>query len=131
LTVRLSLGERRWFIRAFRWRWNLMQSANADDDLVLEFYCKTPTSTDNDDCPAIHRTDRGSWAVQGERREGPRVRAQLRAPKDTEGAVEIPDDLADLFARRLVKERYGVDISAEAERVDRPGPHEAEAGTAR
>jgi len=91
------------------------------DDVVLSFYCKTPGSNDEFECPAFHRTDRGTWMAQGERREGPRVRSQLRAPKESEGAVELPDDLADLFARLYVKERYGIDLGPAAERTGPQG----------
>ena len=99
-----------------------MKPPAAGDDVMLSFYCKTPGSNDDLDCPAFHKTDRGTWMVQGERREDPNVRAQLRAPKESEGAVEIPDDLADLFARLYVKEHYGVDLGPAAERTRPQSP---------
>lgn len=103
-----------------------MKPSTDDEEIVLSFYCKTTGSFDEKDCPAFHRTDRGTWMVQGERHDGPRVRSQLRAPKKTEGAVEIPDDLADLFARMYVKERYGVDLGGAAERADPRLPYAPE-----
>ncbi|KAB2344912.1 hypothetical protein F8566_30445 [Actinomadura rudentiformis] len=104
-----------------------MQHSFDHEGVVLSFYCKTPSSNIQDDCPAFHRTDRGSWAVQGERREENEVRVQLRAPKETEGCVEIPDDLADLFVRMYAKEKYGVDLGAAPERADSRRPDEPEA----
>jgi hypothetical protein len=107
-----------------------MQPSIDATGIMLSFYCKTPGSNIQEDCPAFHKTDRGTWAVQGERRDEPRVRAQLRAPKESEGCVEIPDDLADLFVRMYVRERYGIDLDPASGRADRERSDQPEVGAA-
>jgi hypothetical protein len=86
-----------------------MQTRRVDDDLTMSFFCKSPGSKGEDDCPSFYRTDRGSWVVQGDRR-GEEVAVQLRALKDHETFLEIPDALADRFVRMYAKECYGVDL---------------------
>ncbi|MEV0612853.1 hypothetical protein AB0I81_05970 [Nonomuraea sp. NPDC050404] len=90
-----------------------MQDNSSRGDLSLTFYCKDPDSKDVEDCPSFYRTSEGSWMVQG-LRHGERVAVQLRALKDDETFVEIPDALAERFVRMYAKERYGVDLSPEA-----------------
>jgi hypothetical protein len=107
-----------------------MQPPNEDDKIMLSFYCKDPNSGDNLDCAAFYKTDQGTWAAQGNRRDEPRVRAQLRGLKPWEAAVELPDELVELLAIKLVKERYGIDLGLRAQQA-RPGlPRPPEAGAA-
>jgi hypothetical protein len=47
---------------------------------------------------------------QGELRDDPHVRSQLRKPSPTEVGVEVGDDLVDMFVRAYAKEKYGVDL---------------------
>ncbi|MGH3942319.1 MAG: hypothetical protein ACRDTG_27605 [Pseudonocardiaceae bacterium] len=90
-----------------------MQSADAGDDLLATFYCKDPDSVDTDDCAAFYHTDRRTWIVQGKRR-GAKVAAQLQALGDGETFSEISEQLVELFVRRYVKERYGIDLGSTA-----------------
>jgi hypothetical protein len=108
----------------------MLQPPDDDDRIMLSFFCKDPESADNLDCPAFYRTDRGTWAVQGGRRDEKHVRAQLRGLKDWEGAVEIPDALAELFVIEFVKERYGIALGGRAEHADSQLPRPPEAGAA-
>jgi hypothetical protein len=86
-----------------------MQTPRVNDDLTVSFFCKSPDSKGDDDCPSFYRTDRASWIVQGDRR-GEDVAVQLQALKEHETFLEIPDGLADRFVRMYVKERYGIDL---------------------
>lgn len=81
-----------------------------DDDLRVTFFCKDPESKLLDDCASFYQTDRGSWIVQGQRC-GPQVAAQLRALRDDETFVEIPEALVELFVERYLKGRDGTDLS--------------------
>lgn len=87
-----------------------MQGSGADRPITVTFFCKDPDSKDEEDCPSFYRSNRGSWMVQG-LRHGEDVAVQLRALKDDESFVEIPEALAERFVRMYVKERYGVDLS--------------------
>jgi hypothetical protein len=81
-----------------------------DDPIMLSYYCG-PESETAETCPAVHRiTNRGAWLWQGELRDDPHVRSQLRKPSPTEVGVEVGDDLVDMFVRAYAKEKYGVDL---------------------
>jgi len=49
--------------------------------------------------PAVYRTDRGSWVVQGWAVTDPGALAQMDIP-DGETAVEIPDRMLQFFTRQ-------------------------------
>lgn len=85
------------------------QLPSQDDDLTATFYCKDPESHGADDCETFYTTDRGSWLVQGKRR-GPQVAAQLAGLAEDETFLEISGRTVDAFARKYVKEHYGVDL---------------------
>jgi hypothetical protein len=87
----------------------------------LSFYVKDPDSFQGQDCPTFYRTDRGTWVVQGDRRDESEVVAQAQGFKAREGLLELPGDLVDLFARMYVKEKYGVDLSSRTPKDDQPG----------
>ena len=86
-----------------------MQSFYDDDQILLTLYCKDPSSGSGPDCPAFYKTTRGDWTAQGERTDE-EVTSQLIALKPSETSVMLPDALVDLFCRRYVREKYGVDI---------------------
>jgi hypothetical protein len=86
-----------------------MEKLPSDSDLIITFYCKDPDSNFQNDCATFYRTERQSWVVQGDKM-GPEVAPKLTALADHETYLEIPDALADRFARMYVKERYGVDL---------------------
>lgn len=94
-----------------------MRSLDKGDDLRLSFYCKDPESQAADDCDAFYRSDRSSWVVQGKRR-GEAVATQLRALADDETFIEISEPTVDLFVRKYVEERYGVDLGETTPRTD-------------
>ncbi len=85
------------------------QLPSQDDSLTATFYCKDPESHGADDCETFYKTDRDSWLVQGKRR-GPQVAAQLVGLAEDETFLEVSDRTVDAFARKYVKERYGVDL---------------------
>ncbi|WP_109505304.1 hypothetical protein [Nocardioides speluncae] len=85
------------------------QLPSQDDNLTATFYCKDPDSEGFDDCETFYTTDRDSWLVQGKRR-GPAVAEQLVGLADDETFVEISGRTAAAFARKYVKEHYGVDL---------------------
>ncbi|MEU1733427.1 hypothetical protein [Streptosporangium sp. NPDC020145] len=87
-----------------------MQGSGAAKPITVTFFCKDPDSKDEEDCPSLYRTNRGSWVVQG-LRHGEDVAVQLRALKDDESFVEISEALVERFVRMYVKEHYGVDLS--------------------
>ncbi|GAA4198809.1 hypothetical protein GCM10022252_49830 [Streptosporangium oxazolinicum] len=86
-----------------------MGKLHGDDDLAVTFYCKDPNSNFQNDCATFYRTNRGSWVVQGDSM-APEVAPKLTALADHETYLEIPDALANRFARMYVRERYGVDL---------------------
>jgi hypothetical protein len=86
-----------------------MELPGDDDEIMLSYYCGSESET-HTTCPAVHRTHRGTWLWQGELRDDPHTRSQLRKPSPTEAGVEVGDDLADMFVRAYAKERYGVDL---------------------
>lgn len=85
------------------------QPQSQDDNLTATFYCKDPESSTSDDCETFYKTDRASWLVQGKRR-GPQVAEQLVGLADDETFLEVSERTVDSFARKYVKERYGVDL---------------------
>ncbi|WP_327089558.1 hypothetical protein OIE66_02740 [Nonomuraea sp. NBC_01738] len=87
-----------------------MQTSRPADDLRLAFYCTDPDSVPGEDCATFYRTNRGTWIVQGDRRDEPHVVAQLVALKPSETSVEIPEPLVELLVRSYAKERYGIDL---------------------
>lgn len=87
-----------------------MQTSKPADSLRLTFYCKDPASVPGEDCATFYRTSEGTWIVQGDRREEPRVVRQLVALKPSESSVEVPGPLIDLFVRIYAKEHYGIDL---------------------
>ncbi|MBB5083170.1 hypothetical protein HNR40_008673 [Nonomuraea endophytica] len=87
-----------------------MQTSNPADGLHLAFYCTDPDSVPGEDCATFYQTNRGTWIVQGDRREEPDVVTQLVALKPSESSVEVPGPLVDLLVRRYAKERYGIDL---------------------
>ncbi|GAA4235996.1 hypothetical protein GCM10022254_44540 [Actinomadura meridiana] len=89
--------------------WNFVEPSRDADAMMLSFYCG-PDSNTKETCPAVHRTDRGTWLWQGEVRDDPHTRSQLRKPSPTEAGVEVGDDLVDMFVRAYAKEKYGVDL---------------------
>lgn len=87
----------------------MQQPTSQDDNLTVTFYCKDPESQGDVECETFYQTDRDSWLVQGKTR-GPKVAAQLIGLAEDETFLEISDRTVDVFARRYVKERYGVDL---------------------
>ncbi len=87
-----------------------MKSVDGDEPTTLTFYCKSPGSYPNPDCPSFYRVEEGGWMGQGEARESEQIRAQIQNLKPAEGYLWFPDNLMDEFVRRYAKERYGVDL---------------------
>ncbi|WP_189171303.1 hypothetical protein [Pilimelia anulata] len=63
--------------------------------MELTYVGKDPGSG-NDNCPALYRTDRDSYIVQGWRVTDPAALAELAIP-DHETCVEIPARMLPLF----------------------------------
>jgi hypothetical protein len=55
------------------------------------------------DCPAIYRTDRGTFVVQGNRVKATEV-SQLHVPEH-EVLTEIPEELVQSLASRIANDR--------------------------
>ncbi len=91
--------------------------------LTLTFIVKDSDSWGGDeDCASFYRTSRGSFVVQGDRREEPEVVAQARSfDPGREGLLEVPETLVDPFVRIYVREVYGIDLGEPAQGVDRSG----------
>ncbi|POM24671.1 hypothetical protein BTM25_33050 [Actinomadura rubteroloni] len=87
-----------------------MQSSHDDPRILLTFFCKSPDSYPNPDCPSFYRSSDGGWYGQGEVRDEPGVRDQIQNMKPHEGYLWFPDKLMDEFVRQFAKERYGVDL---------------------
>jgi hypothetical protein len=87
-----------------------MQTPHAHDDLRLTFFCTDPASVPGEDCATFYQTNRGTWVVQGDRREEAEVMTQLVALKESETSVEVPGPLVELLVHKYVKERYGIDL---------------------
>lgn len=87
-----------------------MELPSEAEPILLSFYCGGEDSDGLGNCPAVHRTNRGTWMWQGELRDDPHTRAQLYMPSPTEVGVEVGDAVVDAFARAYVKEKYGVDL---------------------
>ncbi|GAA2640641.1 hypothetical protein SMC26_44650 [Actinomadura fulvescens] len=81
------------------------------DDLTATFYSKDPESQGDVECDGFYATDRDSWIVQGKKR-GPKVAAQLVALADDETFLEISGPTAEVFVRKYVRERYGIDLGS-------------------
>lgn len=68
------------------------------DTARVTFIRKTTLSGDTN-CPALYRTDRGTFLVQGTRVLDPAVLAQIRDGRTGETVVEVPADvLAEVAA---------------------------------
>ncbi|MFI6595039.1 hypothetical protein ACIBHX_02255 [Nonomuraea sp. NPDC050536] len=61
----------------------------------LEFLGKTGNSNEGS-CPALYRTDRGTFVVQGKRVTDPDAILDVRDLADDELIVEVPADVLDL-----------------------------------
>lgn len=48
-------------------------------------------------CPALYRTDRGTYVVQGKVIIDPQALADVRDLANDEGIVEVPADVLDLY----------------------------------
>ncbi len=90
-----------------------MQSVDDDGSMVVTFYCKRPDSTAGKDCASFYQTNRDSWIVQGDRR-GEHVAEQLQGLKPSETFLEVPESLVELFVRKYVEERYGINLGGAA-----------------
>ncbi|WP_143685821.1 MULTISPECIES: hypothetical protein [unclassified Streptomyces] len=73
------------------------------------FFCTDPNSQGGVECETFHETDRDSWIVQLKKR-GPRVRDQLIALADDETFGEMSGRTMDVFVRKYVRERCGIDL---------------------
>ncbi len=62
--------------------------------MKLEFMHKTRLSNSGD-CPALYRTDRGTYVVQGWRVTDPQALSMVRDLAEGETVVEIPADVLD------------------------------------
>ncbi|MEU4331341.1 hypothetical protein AB0F67_36200 [Nonomuraea dietziae] len=65
----------------------------------LQFLGKTGNSGSGD-CPALYRTDRGTYVVQGKIVTDPDALADVRDLADDETVVEVPADVLALAAER-------------------------------
>lgn len=52
-----------------------------------------------DDCPALYRTDRGTWVVQGWNVTDPDAIADLRQLAPNETVVEVPESVLEHYIR--------------------------------
>ncbi len=96
-----------------------MKTPDGVQPLALTFICKDGSSVGDKECPAFYGTNRGSFVVQGDRREEPEVIGQARAfVPEREGLLEIPGTLVDPFVRIYVREQYGIDLGEPQERAD-------------
>ncbi|MEV6864425.1 hypothetical protein AB0M44_25880 [Streptosporangium subroseum] len=80
-----------------------------DNDLTVTFFCKDPDSQGDVECDTFYSTDHDSWIVQGKRR-GSKVAAQLVALAEDETFLELSGSTAEIFVRKYVKERHGIDL---------------------
>jgi hypothetical protein len=87
-----------------------MEHPHRDDDLAVTLFSKDPSSQGAAECDSFYATSRGSWGVQG-KRHGPKVMSQLTGLADDETFVEVSGPTVDVFVRRYVKERYGIDLA--------------------
>lgn len=62
----------------------------------LTFIGKTGTSNEGS-CPALYRTDRGTYVVQGKVIIDPQALADVRDLAHDKGIVEVPVDVLDLY----------------------------------
>jgi hypothetical protein len=76
-------------------------------------------------CETFYTTDRNTWMVQGKQR-GEGVAAQLVGLAHDETFCEVSDPTMDLFVRKYVKERYGVDLSSAARGTGQQRSHHPE-----
>jgi hypothetical protein len=88
---------------------NMRQHSSDGDDLTATFFCTDPNSQGGVECETFYETDRGSWIVQLKKR-GPKVRDQLVALADDETFGEMSGRTMDVFVRKYVRERYGIDL---------------------
>lgn len=95
-----------------------MQSPDAGDDVIVTFYIKDPNSQGSDFCETFYATDRDTWVIQGKRR-GAKVAGQLVSLASDETFCEMSGPTMDLFVRKYVKERYGVDLARALEGATR------------
>ncbi|MFF9566918.1 hypothetical protein [Streptomyces sp. NPDC014685] len=87
----------------------MRQRGNNDDDLTATFFCTDPESQGGVECETFYETDRGSWIVQLKKR-GPKVQGQLVALADDETFGEMSGRTMEVFVRKYVRERYGIDL---------------------
>ncbi|MEU6922150.1 MULTISPECIES: hypothetical protein [unclassified Streptomyces] len=87
----------------------MRQHGYIDDDVTATFFCTDPESQGGIECETFYETDRDSWIVQLKKR-GPRVRDQLVALADDETFGEMSGRTMDVFVRKYVRERYGIDL---------------------
>jgi hypothetical protein len=88
---------------------NMQQHNDNRDDLTVAFFCTDPESQGGVECETFYATDRDSWIVQLKKR-GPKVRDQLVALADDETFGEMSGRTMDVFVRKYVRERYGIDL---------------------
>ncbi|MFC4056680.1 hypothetical protein ACFOWE_00085 [Planomonospora corallina] len=62
----------------------------------LAFIGKTGGSNEGS-CPALYKTDRGTYVVQGKRITDPQALADVRDLADDELVVEVPADVLALY----------------------------------
>ncbi|MEV5198375.1 hypothetical protein [Streptomyces sp. NPDC053720] len=87
----------------------MRQRDDSEDDLTATFFCTDPESQGGIECETFYETDRGSWIVQL-KKSGPKVRAQLVALADDETFGEMSGRTMEVFVRKYVRERYGIDL---------------------
>lgn len=51
----------------------VMQTSRTHDGLRLTFFRTAPASVPGEDCATLYRSNRGTWIVQGGRREEPEL----------------------------------------------------------
>lgn len=90
---------------------NMRQHSGDGDDLTATFFCTDPNSQGGVECETFYETDRDSWIVQLKKR-GPGVRDQLVALADDETFGEMSGRTMDVFVRKYVRERYGIDLGS-------------------
>ncbi len=87
----------------------MRQHSIDSDDLTATFFCTDPSSQGGVECETFYETDRDSWIVQLKTR-GPKVRDQLVSLAEDETFGEMSGRTMDVFVRKYVRERYGIDL---------------------